>query len=510
MGYLPLANWDYDWEGDDFIMVGTNKLIIYQAYMGSFFGELSGDGHNFIDVDKKLDYLKILGINAMELILESFQTRIPSGSQDREASVSLDQGKYRSIAFANLVKKAHAREIGVIMMVDLLHIGPGYLDIWKLYGWPENIKEDFFYDNRLHVADRKNAVPDFDRPEVRQFVRYYALMWLEKYHCDGIRVKGTDVIGNASGDDGNVGHGFQLVKEMTGEIKTTYPNKLLIAEDNGKNNFVIEPLVGGGLGFNVQWDSLFIHNIRYVLARPRDEDRAMQCIVDALTNTYGKNPFSRVVYCECDSETDKGMPRLPEEIHPGRANSAFAVKRSILGAVLTLTAPGIPLLFQGQEFISPNFFVGNGQPDWDTMADLNGVQQLFGDLIKLRKSDYNDYAGLQGDQLDFLHFNQQDNILVYQRSHKDHSGHRVMVAINLSYVDYEKYVIGLNEKGKWKLIFNSSSKIYDGSNTADTFLIIKDFIAKEKPYDGLPYRGSFPLPAYSALLFTHYDAGAGK
>lgn len=505
IGPLPMANWNYDWEGDDFKMVGTNKLIIYQIYMGSFFGEISSDGHNFIDVDKKLAYLKILGINAMELILESFRTGSDSDKKGAEDSLTMDQGKYRSIAFANLVKKAHAHGIGVIMVVDFLHIGPGYIDVWKLYGWPENIKEDFFYDSRLHVSAGRDTIPDFDRPDVRQFMRYYVLMWLEKYHCDGVRVKGTDFIRNASGGDGNLEHGLQLVKEINGEIKTAYPNKLLIAEDNGKEGFVIEPLVSRGLGFDIQWDPLFFHNIRFVLTQAKDEDRALQCIVDALAHSYGNDPFSRVVYCESDTEMAKGMPRLPEEIHPGRADSPYAIKRSILGAVLTLTAPGIPLFYQGQEFIRPTFFVGNGRPDWERMSHLHGVQQLFGDLIKLRKSDYNDYAGLQGNQLDFLHFNQQDNILAYLRGHPDHSEHRVMVVINLSYMDYEKYVIGLPEKGKWKLVFNSSSKLYDDNGT---LLPIKDFMTKEKAYDGLPYQGSFPLPCYSALLFTHYNTGS--
>src|SRR5690606_24872532 len=137
--------------------------------------------------------LKILGINAMELILESFRAGTDSGP---EGTVAMDQGKYRSTAFANLVKKAHAHGIGVIMVVDLLHIGTGYIDTWKLYGWPENSKADFFYDNRLH-SPKKDTIPDFDPPEVRQFIRYYVLMWLEKYHCDGIRVKGTDFIRNA-------------------------------------------------------------------------------------------------------------------------------------------------------------------------------------------------------------------------------------------------------------------------------------------------------------------------
>src|SRR5690606_29429804 len=130
------------------------------------------------------------------------------------------------------------------------------------------------------------------------------------------------------GDDGNQNKGFQLLKEITGEIKSMHPDKLLIAEDDSRNSLIVEPLVNGGLGFDAKWDSRFIHNIRFVLAQARDEDRVIQCIVDALANTYGNSPFSRVIYCESDTETAKGIPRLPEEIHPGRADSPYAIKRS--------------------------------------------------------------------------------------------------------------------------------------------------------------------------------------
>lgn len=503
IGYSPPEKWNFNWEGDDFKMVEIDKMIIYQIYINTFFGEISKDGERFIDVDKKLAYLKILGINVMELIMEPFGTIMDLNSTDPEDPLTQDGGNYSPIAFANLVKKAHIHGIGVIMVVDYLHFGSRKRASGKSNDRSENEKEEFLYGDGTSPRE----TPDFGRSVVRKPIRDHVFMWLETYHCDGIRVRDTNFIRNTTGgygEDGDREDGHLLLKEINGEIRTKYPNKLLIAEDTGKKGFVIEPLVKGGLGFDIQWDPLFLHNIRFVLAQDRDEDRTIQFIVDALAHTYGKNPFSRVVYCESASAMARGMPRLPEEIHPGRADSPYALKRSIIGAVITLTAPGIPLLFQGQEFITPNFFMGDERPDWEKMSHLQGIPQLFGDLIKLRKSDYNDYAGLQGNQLDFFHFNQECNILAYQRSHTDHSDHRVMVVINLSYVDYRKYVIGLPEKGKWKLVFNSSSKVYDDSGT---LLHTEDFMTQEKPYDGLPYQGSFALPNYSALLFIHYAMG---
>lgn len=482
--------WDFNWDGDDFKMVDSTKLIIYQVFIDIFFGEISRTGDDYIDLDKKLGYLKVLGINALELVPYSYPDRNGPVKDDRQDSGNKNRSKFRPIAFANLVKKAHIHGIAIIMVVDYRYSGP-------------EVEGGEYFQDRLYTST-ENRMVDLERSEVRRSIRDHIFMWLEKYHCDGIRVKDTNSIRNTSvgyGENRDTESGLRLLQEINGEVKTKYPNKLLIAEDIGEKRFITEPLVNGGLGFDIQWDSKFLYNIRFVLTQARDEDRAIQCIVDALANSLGSNPFSRVVFCESDSCVSKGIPRLPEEIYPERPHSPYAIKRSILGAVLTFTAPGIPLLFQGQEFVDPAFFGRNHLPDWKKMSQLKGVQQLFGDLIKLRKSDYNDYAGLQGNQLDFLHFNQQDNILVYQRGHPEYYDHRVMVVINLSYADYKKYVIGLSEKGRWKLIFNSSSRLYDESGT---FLSVKDFTAREKPYDGFPYQGSFALPCYSALLFIHY------
>lgn len=490
------ANWDFNWEGDDFKIADIHKLIIYQIHMVTFFGEKSGYGENLEDLDKKLAYLKVLGVNAMELVTEGFIPETHKGMYDLENPLNIKGSNYESKNFANLVKRAHSYGIAVIKVVDYNRFGAGDMNPWRFYDWPEHDKQDYFYEDQQFI-------PNFGRSEVRKFIRDYVFMWLEKYHCDGIRVKSTDFVGSITntGNRRERENGLWLLKEINGEIRTKYPDKLLIAEDNGERKFIIEPLVSGGLGFNAQWDSLFMHNIRFVLKQVRDEDRTIQCIVDALVHSYGDSSFSRVIYCESDSGMEKGLTRLPEEIHPGGSDSPYAIKRSVLGAVLTLTAPGIPLLYQGQEFVTSSFFVIGEHPELDKLYNLQGIQQLFGDLIKLRKSDYKDYIGLQGNQLDFIHFNQKEKILAYQRSHPDYSNHRVVIIVNLSYKDYKKYVIGLPAAGRWKLVFNSSSKEYHPSGSS---LSIKDFVTKEKPYDGHPFRGSFALPGYSALIFIHY------
>ena len=132
------TNWDFNWVGDDFKVADIHKLIIYQIPMDTFFGEKSGYGENYRDVDKKLAYLKVLGINAMELVSEERIPDVHKGMYDPENPLNIEEEKQGSKAFANLVKRAHLHGIAVIKAVDYLRFGFGDMDPWKLYNWPES------------------------------------------------------------------------------------------------------------------------------------------------------------------------------------------------------------------------------------------------------------------------------------------------------------------------------------------------------------------------------------
>jgi len=51
-----------------------------------------------------------------------------------------------------------------------------------------------------------------------------------------------------------------------------------------------------------------------------------------------------------------GKAQVPYEIWAENPGSYFSKKRSTLGAALVFTAPGIPMIFQGQEFWEDEWF----------------------------------------------------------------------------------------------------------------------------------------------------------
>ena len=59
-----------------------------------------------------------------------------------------------------------------------------------------------------------------------------------------------------------------------------------------------------------------------------------------------------MIYSESHGERSRnGKARVVHEIAPDDPDNYFAQKRSTLAAALVFTSPGIPMLFQGQEFL---------------------------------------------------------------------------------------------------------------------------------------------------------------
>src|ERR1700712_1610822 len=98
-----------------------------------------------------------------------------------------------------------------------------------------------------------------------------------------------------------------------------------------------------------------------------DENRNLDAIIGALKNCYDGDAFKRVIYSESHDEIANGKARVTSEISPEKPDSYAAKKRSTMGAALALTAPGIPMLFQGQEFLEDQWFRDDVPVDWQKL-----------------------------------------------------------------------------------------------------------------------------------------------
>ena len=383
------------------------------------------------------------------------------------------------------------------------HFGPSDVDLWQFDGWSENDKGGiYFYNDHRSDTPWGDTRPDYGREEVRQYLRDNALMWIEKYHCDGLRMDATSYIryeGGGLGYDTEIEEGNILMRDINSEIREKYPHVLTIAEDLKGDSRVTDSIEENGLAYGSQWDMNFVHPVREVIEDTHDDSRDLQKVVDALEFMYSDDAFSRIVYTESHDEVANGKARVPEEIQPGDAESDFAKKRAILGIVLTLTAPGIPMLFQGQEFIEDEYFQDTEGLDWEKEKKHKGIEKLIGDIIKLRTGESVGAKGLRSQHIEILHVNHDTKILAYNRFDANDPTEPVLVVLNFSNQEYENYGIGLKANEPFQLKINAASKIYD---EAFSELPVDSVEVVEENTDAKNWTGKINIPAYASLIFT--------
>src|SRR5690606_33993057 len=110
-----------------------------------------------------------------------------------------------------------------------------------------------------------------------------------------------------------------------------------------------------------------------------------------------------------------GQARVPQEISPDDPTNFFAQKRSTLAAALVFTAPGIPMLFQGQEFLQGEWFRDDVPLDWDLSEEYHGILRLYRDLVHLRLNRKGFTHGLTGHNLHIGHVNNANNVIAFRR-----------------------------------------------------------------------------------------------
>jgi 1,4-alpha-glucan branching enzyme len=405
------------------------------------------------------------------------------------------------LAFKKFVKRAHRHGIAVILDVVYNHFGPGDLDLWQFDGWSENDRGGiyFYNDDRAHTP-WGDTRPDYGRNEVRQYIFDNVFMWLEEYHIDGLRFDGMAYIHFAPGPGGqDLPDGWNLLQWINGKVAEKFPDRITIAEDMQNNNWVTKDVGAGGAGFASQWDANFVHPIRQAVITHEDQHRSVVAIRDALCHRYNDDAFERVIYSESHDEVANGRARVPQEVNPEYPKGWYSQKRSTLAAAMVFTAPGIPMLFQGQEFLEGNYFRDTVPVDWDQRDEFHGILRLYRDLIRLRVNRDGFTRGLCGQFTRVYHLNDERKLLAYRRWDKGGPADDVVVVANFLNEPQDSYVIGFPAAGTWKLRFNSDwqdySEIFAGYRSTDV-------LAEPGEYDGFPFRGALYIGPYSVLIFS--------
>jgi 1,4-alpha-glucan branching enzyme len=491
----------FDW-GDDLPLAPWNEIVIYELHVGTFNDDkddnLPGDLNA---AAARLGQLRKLGVNALEIMPVAQFAGDWSWGYNPSQIFAVDSTYGGPLGFKRFVKRAHEHGLAVILDVVYNHFGPSDLDLWQFDGWSENdLGGIYFYGDDRANTPWGATRPDYGRGEVRQYIRDNVFMWLEEFHVDGLRFDGTAYIRSV---DGNGGHdlpdGWSLLQWLNTQIAERYPGRITIAEDLRNNRSLTREAGEGGAGFGAQWDSNFVHPIRQMVATPVDGQRSLSTIRDALSFQYSGDAFERVIYSESHDEVASGKARVPQEVDANDPEGWYAQKRSTLAAAMVFTAPGIPMLFQGQEFLEGGWFRDTVPLDWDQRDEFHGIVRLYRDLIRLRLNREGLTRGLCGQSTQIYHLNDDRKVLAYHRWDKGGPGDDVVVVANLLHEVQHDYVIGFPTEGTWKLRFNSDWRGY-----SDVFADhpSSDVMGEAGTQDGLPFHGTLSLGPYSVVIFS--------
>jgi len=323
--------------------------VIYELHVGTF--TPAGTFDAAID---RLDHLVDLGVTHVELMPVAELPGARGWGYDGVDLYAPHHAYGGPSGFKRLVDACHARGLAVLLDVVYNHLGPSgnYLSRFGPY----------FTDR--HVTPWGPAV-NLDGPEsdeVRRFLCDNAQMWLRDYHLDGLRIDAVHAIFDQSATP--------FLEQLACEVHALQAHLgrhlALVAESDLNDPRLVAPPALGGYGLDAQWNEDFHHALHAVLTGERSgyyaDFGSLHDVATALRegfvyagrySAYRRRRHGRPVrdlsghrFVGCLQNHDQVGNRALGE----RSSRLMSSGRLRVGAALLLTAPFVPMLFQGEEW----------------------------------------------------------------------------------------------------------------------------------------------------------------
>jgi 1,4-alpha-glucan branching enzyme len=528
---------DFPWHDSGYRTPRFEDFLIYQLHVGTFFTpNLPHKGGTFLDVARKIPYLVELGVTALQLLpIQEFQTQFSLGyngvdyfSPEMDFAVAdpdlapyvvetnrlLDANGLRRYALEDLrgemnqlkalVDLCHVHGLAVLLDVVYNHAGGDFGD-QSLYFLDRQSTEGG-NRNSLYFTDKGHAgglVFDYAKPEVRDFLIQNAKFFLDEYRIDGFRYDQVSVI-----DHDGAPYGWGFCQELTSAVRSHRPSALQKAEYWAVNPYVVTaPPEGAGFDTSLT-DGLRIA-VRSVIGAASASD---DCPLDmtSLARSLWPDGFSEhwrfvqgvenhdVVY-------DGRELRIAKLGDPGDPRSRYGRSRARVATGISLTAPGIPLLFMGQEFLEDEQWSDNFDLHSDLLlhwAGLDHADKQMLDHLRFARELINlrwRYPGLRGQGFRVVNVHDQNRVLAFQRW-VEGEGNDVLVVAHLSTFNRFDYRVGFPGAGEWREIFNSD--VYENWVNPNVVGNGGHVDAEPQPLHGLSHSAALVLPANSVLIFA--------
>jgi 1,4-alpha-glucan branching enzyme len=215
-------------------------------------------------------------------------------------------------------------------------------------------------------------------------------------------------------------------------------------------------------------------------------------------------------YVESHNELLGPNSRLIEKIDgnsTGAPPSLTAVKKTTLAATILFTTPGVPLVYQGDEFFDYSTFDYKTPLNWSNETTYSGIQTLYQKLIAARVNYFTNTPGLSDPNVNFFHDDTTNDVVAWDRYNSSAPcTDDVVIVANLNSSDINNnpanYQVGLPCSGTWRVTFNGDSTAYDSGFGNVGLTEGSTFSAQSKPYDGYSYSAALNIGKFSAIILT--------
>ena len=407
--------------------------------------------------------------------------------------------------FVYLVNYLHKHGIGVILDWVPAHFPKDAHGLADFDGCP--LYE--YADPRMgEHPEWGTKIFDYGKSEVKNFLIGSALMWIEHYHIDGLRVdavasmlyldygkKEGQWIANKYGENKNL-EAIEFFRHINTLITGRNHGTVMIAEESTAWPMVTGPADKGGLNFTYKWNIGWMHDFLDYMS---------------LDPYFRKNNHHKMTFAMSYNNSEKYILVLShdEVVHlkksmwekmPGDEEDKFRNLKSAYSFMMG--HPGKKLLFMGQDFGQLREWSEERELDWYLMEEPRHRQlnEYFRELLHIYRkypamyeqdSDWNGFEWINADDAD-------RSIYSFVRKSKNGKNSLLFVC-NMTPVARDDYRVGVPKKGTYHLLLNSNEVRFGGTEADKSRPA--SYKAVKSECDGREYSISYPLPPFGVAVF---------
>ena len=487
--------------------VYEQPLSIYEVHPGSWMRHPDGteDGfYTYRELAKALtDYVKEMGYTHVELMGISEYPFDGSWGYQVTGYYAPTSRYGTPEDFAYLINYLHRHKIGVILDWVPAHFpkdahGLAEFDGSCLYEYADSRKGEH--------PDWGTKIFDYSKNEVKNFLIGSALMWIEKYHIDGLRVDAVasmlyldygkedgQWVPNKYGENKNL-EAIEFFRHINTLITGKNPGTMMIAEESTAWPMVTGDVTEGGLHFTYKWNMGWMHDfLDYMKLDPYFRKFNHHKMTFAMEYNYSEKyilvlSHDEVVHLKCSMINKM----------PGTEDDKF--KNLMAGYAFMMGHPGKKLLFMGQDIAQLREWSEARELDWYVLEDPRHqhIQNFVKELLHM----YRKYPALytmddRREGFEWINANDGDRSIFSFVRHGKTGRNSLLFVCNFTPVERPDYRVGVPKKKQYTLILDSEDARFGGSGKEKP----KTYTAVKSECDARPYSLAYPLPAYGVAVF---------